>query len=325
MVSKIRAFLHKENLKKAGLFFLINLGFFVCLFPVVVLKGPFSNLSNTVIGAVATSRHHSLLEYVMSKEEINSYLANPTTGRISLKLPQFRLSHSDSLKLIEINGARYKGYLLEIADPTRVKVGVAQELGREGQTPSEIARKYKAIAAINAGGFDDPQGQGNGGIPTGVVIKGGKFLAGEKIPGRIQLVGLDWRGTLIVGSYTIKEMKNMGIREGVSFLPALIINGKKQITDDGGWGIAPRTAIGQRKDGTILFLVIDGRQPPYSIGATLTDVQNVLFENGAYTAGNLDGGSSTVLYYDNEIVNHPANLLGVSGERPVPTALIVTK
>jgi len=325
MLNKLKILTDKNILKKAGLFIAINLLIFCFLLPVVALKGPFTNLSNAVIGAIATSRHHHWLEYVMSKEDIAAYIAAPVTTRVSLKLPQFKLSHSDSIKLIEINGARYKGYLLEIADPTRVKVGVAQELGQKGQTTSEIAQRYKAVAAINAGGFDDPQGQGNGGIPTGVVIKSGKFLTGEKLPGRIQLVGLDWRGTLIVGSYTTREMKNMGVREGVSFLPALIINGKKQITDDGGWGIAPRTAIGQRKDGTILFLVIDGRQPGYSIGATLTDVQNVLFENGAYTAGNLDGGSSTVLYYEDEVINHPANLTGVSGERPVPTALIVTK
>ena len=109
--------------------------------------------------------------------------------------------------------------------------------------------------------------------------------------------------------------------EGVSFGPPLIMNGKKLITEgDGGWGVAPRTAIGQRKDGAILFLVIDGRQPGYSLGATLLDVQNILYEQGAYIAANLDGGSSTTLYFNGKVVNKPADMLG---ERMIPTAFVV--
>jgi len=197
MLTKLRELTNKNNLKRAGLFIGLNLVFFSILLMPVAFLGPFANLSNAVIGALATSRHHHWLEIIMSKEEIAAYAASPGAGRITLKLPKFKLSHSDSIKLIEIDGARYKGYLLEIADPTRIKVGVAEELGKNGQTTSAIAQRYKAAAAINAGGFDDPQGQGNGGIPTGVVIKNGKFLAGEKLPGRNQLVGVDWRGTVI--------------------------------------------------------------------------------------------------------------------------------
>ena len=74
---------------------------------------------------------------------------------------------------------------------------------------------------------------------------------------------------------------------------------------DGGWGVGPRTAIGQKKDGTVLFLVIDGRQPGYSIGATLRDVQDILFEKGCYIAANLDGGSSSTLYLNGKVVNKP--------------------
>ena len=86
---------------------------------------------------------------------------------------------------------------------------------------------------------------------------------------------------------------------------------------DGGWGVGPRTAIGQRKDGTVLFLVIDGRQPGYSVGATLRDIQNIMYEEGAVIAANLDGGSSSTLYYNGKVINKPADLLG---ERMIPTA-----
>jgi exopolysaccharide biosynthesis protein len=135
------------------------------------------------------------------------------------------------------------------------------------------------------------------------------------------LVGLDANGVLVTGSYTIPEMEAMNIREGVSFGPTLIKNGVKQITSgDGGWGIGPRIAIGQKRDGTILLLAIDGRQPGYSLGATMLDVQNILYDAGAWTAANLDGGASTTMYYDGKVINRPSLLLG---ERMVPTAFIV--
>lgn len=324
MTDKLKEIFKIIPWRKAGLFILVNMLVFTLSLPVFVLFGPFVNVKNSVLGAIATSRHHSILNYIMSQDEINKLAATPSgASRISLKLPRFSLTHDKSIKLVEIDGGRFKGYLLEVADPTRIKVGTAAELGVKGETTGDIAKRLGAAAAINGGGFDDPQGQGTGAIPYGVVIQNGKYVAGASLTGRVNLVGFDGRGTLIVGEYSIKEMKNMGIREGVSFLPPLIINGKKQIQGDGGWGIAPRTAIGQRKDGTVLMLVIDGRQPPYSIGATLADVQNVLFENGAYTAGTLDGGSSTVMYLNNKLVNNPSNLLGISQERTVPTAFIV--
>jgi len=88
----------------------------------------------------------------------------------------------------------------------------------------------------------------------------------------------------------------------------------------GGGGVGPRTAIGQKKDGTVLFLVVDGRQPGYSLGATLRDVQDILYEQGCYIAANLDGGSSSTLFYNGSVVNKPADLLG---ERMIPTTFIV--
>ena len=104
------------------------------------------------------------------------------------------------------------------------------------------------------------------------------------------------------------------------FLHEMCIRDRVIKHGDGGWGISPRSAIGQRKDGTVLFLVVDGRQPGYSIGATLADMQNIMYKQGAYIAANLDGGSSTTLYYNGKVVNKPADLLG---ERMIPTSFIV--
>ena len=105
----------------------------------------------------------------------------------------------------------------------------------------------------------------------------------------VDFVGFSKSGNLIAGNYDKTELADMKAMEGITFGPPLIVDGKKMITDgDGGWGVGPRTAIGQRKDGTVLFVVIDGRQPGYSLGATLRDVQDVLYEKGAYIAANLD-------------------------------------
>ncbi|MDA8336391.1 MAG: phosphodiester glycosidase family protein [Peptococcaceae bacterium] len=302
-------------------FLLINIAFFIVTSPFVVLYGPFANLKKNALEAVATSMHGKYLNYFISKQEIDKLLADSFGGAVAEKFLKFRIVHNPSIKLVQIDGARFKGYLLEVKDPSRIKIGLAKDLGTNGQTTSEIAREYDAVAAVNAGGFIDPSGTGTGRLPVGVIIHDGNFVDGGNVRGYVPLVGLTNQGDLVTGSYTVGQMKRLGVTEGISFYPSLIVNGEKQITHgDGGWGVGPRTAIGQRKDGTILLLVIDGRQPGYSIGATLLDVQNILYKNGAYVAANLDGGSSATMYYNGKVINRPADLLG---ERSIPTAIIV--
>ena len=191
-----------------------------------------------------------------------------------------------------------------------------------GQRAQVIIANPSGIA-INGGGFYDPNGTGIGRLPYGFILHQGKYLLGQQVDDKekVDFVGMTKNGNLIAGNYNKKELRDLGAVEGLTFGPPLIIKGQKVIkSGDGGWGISPRSAIGQKKDGTMLFLVIDGRQPGYSIGATLVDSQNILYENGAYIAANLDGGSSTTLYYNGKVVNKPADLLG---ERMIPTAFIV--
>ncbi|MDR3584415.1 MAG: phosphodiester glycosidase family protein, partial [Desulfosporosinus sp.] len=111
------------------------------------------------------------------------------------------------------------------------------------------------------------------------------------------------------------------IREAVTFGPNLIVDGRPVISGDGGWGIAPRTGIGQMADGTVIFVVIDGRQPTWSIGATLRDLMNVFNDYHAVNAVNLDGGSSSELIYNGKVAN---KLWDIFGERYIPTGFIVT-
>ncbi|MDY3974175.1 phosphodiester glycosidase family protein [uncultured Veillonella sp.] len=290
--------------------------------PVVVLFGPFDNLKRTVVGAIMRSRHPHYITWLFDQDEINMILGTVGTVR-SQDLFKFKAREDSTLKLRKIESTRYVGYILEIPDPRRVKVATAQNIQEKGETVSNIAKDNDAVAAINAGGFHDPNGTGTGRLPYGFILQEGEYIIGKDVgpDEAVDFVGFTKDGNLIAGNYNKTELADMKAMEGITFGPPLIVDGEKMITDgDGGWGIGPRTAIGQKKDGSVLFLVIDGRQPGYSTGATLRDVQDVLYSEGAYIAANLDGGSSTTLFYNGKVVNKPADLLG---ERMIPTAFIV--
>ena len=115
--------------------------------------------------------------------------------------------------------------------------------------------------------------------------------------------------------------KNMHVRDAVTFGPALIVNGKAAEVTGLGSGLNPRTAIGQRADGKVIMIAIDGRQAN-SLGATYADLIKIFLDFGAVNAANLDGGSSTVMFYKGEKVSVPANFIN---SRNMPTAIIITK
>ena len=296
--------------------------FTVVTSPFVVLFGPFNNVKRAVIGAILQSRHPHYITWLFSEDELQSILG--TVGVVkSQDLFKFNAREDKSLNLEKIQSARYVGYILEIPDPRRIEVGTAANIQEKGDTTSNIAKMNNAVAAINGGGFHDPNGTGTGRLPYGFILHDGEYVIGKDVgpDEAVDFVGFSKSGNLIAGNYDKTQLGDMKAMEGITFGPPLIVDGKKMITDgDGGWGVGPRTAIGQRKDGTVLFVVIDGRQPGYSLGATLRDVQDVLYEKGAYIAANLDGGSSSTLYLNGKVVNKPADLLG---ERMIPTAFIV--
>lgn len=224
-------------------------------------------------------------------------------------------------KIETVDGKGYHGYLLTVSDPTKIRLVVPNKAGK-GEKVSSMVERTGAIAGVNAGGFADPNWKGNGFQPIGVVISQGKVFYQDLGKNKsTQIVGLDKNGKMIAGNYTIQQLMDLGISEAVTFSPRIIVNGKGQIKNHSqGWGIAPRTVMGQTEDGSILFLIIDGRQPGYSIGADLYDAQQIMLEHGAVIAANLDGGSSTVLVTEGgEIVNKPST----SGGRYLPTAFLV--
>ena len=303
-------------------FVLVLILFIVVTAPIVVLFGPFTNIKRTVVGAINRSRHPHYITWLYSPAEMEALLGTASTNR-SQDIFAFKAREDTTLKLEKIESNRVVGYILEIPDPRRIHVATAPNIEEKGETTSNIAKSANAVAAINAGGFYDPNGTGTGRLPYGFIIQEGKYVLGDQVgmEEKVDFVGFTKSGNLIAGHYNKAKLAELGAMEGITFGPPLIINGEKTITDgDGGWGVGPRTAIGQRKDGSVLLLVIDGRQPGYSVGATLADLQNILYEKGCYIAANLDGGSSSTLYWNGKVVNKPADLLG---ERMIPTAFVV--
>lgn len=148
-----------------------------------------------------------------------------------------------------------------------------------------------------------------------------KMISGNK-NSRYSLIGLSEEGKLILGKYNYQEAINAGINSAVEFGPYIIVNGNNQIKNSNSGGIQPRMAIGQKRDGTMIFVAIDGRQPGYSIGTNLLELQNIFERYGAYNAANLDGGSSATMYYNGNVVNKTSTPMG---ERYLPNAFIIEK
>jgi len=226
---------------------------------------------------------------------------------------------NDGIEVIDIKGATYNGKLMIVKDPSRVFVGIPGPYGEgySGLTVAAMIEKYGAVAGTNAGGFDDPNGQGTGGIPDGIVIYEGELKWGN-LGSSYSLAGIDKNGILHVGNMTAAHALEIGVQYAASYGPALVINGQPAASRLGG-GLNPRTAIGQRADGAMLLLVINGRSID-SLGATLDDLASIMIDHGAVNASNLDGGSSSIMIKEGEYLTSSAYIFG---ERVVATAILV--
>ncbi|CEH31622.1 hypothetical protein AM501_03055 [Aneurinibacillus migulanus] len=287
----------------------------------LVLYGPFEHLRSTVIGAVLTSRHPWYIEYFYSPTALAKYkpVGMDKMSEGDMRTDNFSDVHDDGIEVIPIEEKRYNGSLLVVKDPKRVHVAVTKHINNVGQTVSEMVKDANAVGGINAGGFYDVKGKGTGGIPMGITISRGKYISGDQSV-RQPVIGITEQGALIIGKYKYEEIKELGIQDAISFGPQLVKDGRPFLgEDDGSWGIAPRSAIGQRSDGAILLLALSGRGSD-GVGATLLDCEKIMLDNGAEFAANLDGGYSSELYYQGDFLVAPSNPLG---ERYVATSFIV--
>lgn len=303
--------------------------------------------------AMTTMNHQYFATWFYDSYEVNNVLANNVVVEsgedtnpdlITFNEPDFNQvtfenefekavltkdENNDLYKIIDIERDGFKGKLAVIYDPSKVKLGISKGIGTQlsnsyGQYITEIASRYNAVIAINAGGFYDPDWNSSGGVPHGVVISDGKLIANNsKATSSGGIIGFNKENKLILARMTARQALAQGIRDAVDFGPFLIVNGKSSfINGNGGWGDAPRTAIGQRADGIVLLLVIDGRQVG-SIGADMNDLTQVMLDYGAINAANLDGGTSTAMSLNGQIISNPRNGNFQAKTRPVPNAWIV--
>lgn len=214
-------------------------------------------------------------------------------------------------KVIKLQVDGQNGFLAAIYDPTSIKVEVTQELGSRGEYVTHMAQRNDALLAINGGGFMDPGGSSWGGTPTGITISNGKIITNNEYGRATEtggIIGFTEDGTLMLLKVNkAEEALKQGVINAVSWGPYLIVNGvTSKVNGNGGWGPGARSAIGQRRDGVVLMLVIDSNASRTK-GATMADLAEIMERYGAVNAANLDGGTSSVMALPKEIAKSEWN------------------
>ena len=326
------------------------IGFIICdalfLFSFIFLfYGPWSGFRDFwITTSMTTKSHQYLAKWFYSDETIMKVLedniiipVDEVTDTSLIKLKKYStsiyknkyekeiLEHDpdDLYKLVNVSGKGYNGYLVAIYDPSRVYLATTSHLGVTGEYITDVSKREDAKVIINGNGFHDPNWNSNGSTPHGTVIKDGKIVSKfRKANWGGGFIGFTYDNVLVLGNMSDQEALNMGIRDAIEFGPFLMVNGKRSfVKGNGGWGLAPRTVIAQRRDGIVLFLVINGRLST-SIGASMVDLCDIMENYGAYNAANLDGGASSALLINHKIINKPV-AGGKDGLREIPTFWVV--
>ena len=295
---------------------LVSIYMIGCSTFLIILYGPFESFKNWLITtAMATMNHQYYCKWFYSTEEINKVLANNYIDDGGKETDPSLVDHEETLtykneyekqilerskdalyKIIEFKVNGCNAYLGVVYDPSKISVGYSKWLGRSGQYIYDMAKEQNSVLTINGGGFMDPNYNSNGANPVGLTISNGKIITDYTMNGVSGVVGFNKDNTLVllqnVGGEKALEL---GIRDAVTMGPFLIVNGEKSFTKgNGGWGYAARTAIGQRKDGIVLLLVVDSNSTR-SKGASMKDLVDIMDRYGAINAANLDGGTSSVM------------------------------
>ena len=250
----------------------------------------------------------------------------------------------NGIAIIELTGRSYMAKLMVIKDPSTVKLATIypwsdMNHSKNGVTLEELVQGAGAIAGINGGEYFSA---GNwGGRPKGIAVCEGELQYNDPKPGDV-MVGFNEDNILVIkdiGGMTAAQTEALvseeRIRDAVSFkdeehgdsnhFTKLIINGNARQISGNGSGANPRTAIGQRSDGIVLMLVTDGRGAAGHLGATAADLLNIMQEYGAVNAANLDGGSSSAMYYNGQYEMTSVTLYYSTSSWKLPTGFVVER
>ena len=255
----------------------------------------------------------------------DSVLIEDLEGSLGLKTASddslLVLDTENNLMVIGVAGNQFVGKLAIVKNPEQVELIKASAFGSVGEMVESIGQRTDSLIAINGSAFVDPKGHGSGGTLNGVMLLDGQAYGTAK-NGYWKLVGMKNDNRMYISNYyQTNDVSNY--KWGVEFFPALIVDGQNVVDGTFGIGLQPRTAIGQSRNGDCMMLIIDGRQPGYSVGCTVADCSKILERYGAFQAMNLDGGSSSVMWYRGQLITRSSSVS--KRGRYVPSGLVIRK
>ncbi len=243
------------------------------------------------------------------------------------------------VEIIEVAGSTYTGTMMIVKDPSRVSLATIYPWRDLGVTLDQLVASSGAIGGINGGLYNSTNN--SGGRPYGVIVSNGEiqYNRPQEWPGLV-LVGFTEDHILQIidvsamnASQVEQLVKDKKIRDAVCFqeeasdknnhFVQLIINNESREMSGTGSGLNPRTAIGQRADGAVLMFVTDGRGKSGHLGASCADLISVMEEFGAVNAANLDGGSSSCMYYDGEYLKTSVTFYYTNSSWRLPAGFVV--
>jgi len=214
--------------------------------------------------------------------------------------------HPDGIRIEDVHGKTYNAKVMLVRDLAQVYLGISNHSGFTTSVPGKrltaAIEEEGALAGVNGGAFNDDGTAGAyvGSLPAGLVYSEGACVWTSGKPTETSgFAGFTKDNILVVSTENLSkaQAEELNIRDGCCFGPVLILNGEINMEAyNKTSGLNPRTAIGQRADGTVIFVCIDGRQPS-SMGGEYKDAIDIMVEYGAVNACNMDGGSSTVMLY----------------------------
>lgn len=328
----------------------------------IICHGPSTSARDLFVGTVLeTGAMKFLASWYFSKNEILQITGNNSMGHLNddvdtslIDIPEDdgdgnvpadeekEEFDENGIRIVNVTGRSYMGKVMIIKDPSKVSVATIypwsdDDKSKSGETLDQLVNNAGAIAGVNGGEYFS---DGNwGGKPKGLVVCNGQIQYNVPQAGDV-MVGFNTDNILVIkdiGGMTAEQVEQLvadnNIRDAVSFkdiddgdnnhFTKLIINGEATPISGNGSGANPRTVIGQRKDGAVILFVTDGRGHEGHIGATAADLISVMQEFGAVNAANLDGGSSSSMYYNGQYEMTSVTLYYSTSSWKLPTAFVV--
>ncbi|MBE5905628.1 MAG: phosphodiester glycosidase family protein [Lachnospiraceae bacterium] len=231
------------------------------------------------------------------------------------------INTANKLLIVGLSGSGYVGKLAIVKDPSLLYVAKSNRYGSWGQEVGGFCQTNNAIVGINASRFRDIGGHGSGGIVIGsMIIDGVEYGSRPKKYG-MKFCGMKSDNRFYISNYNPNTCSDY--QWGIEGVPALIVDGVRAIDTSMFMGLQPRSCVGQTQTGDMHLLIIEGRMPGYSLGGTIVDCMDILMRYKCYQAMNLDGGSSSIMYYKDKYITRSCSATGRG--RYLPDAFLVKK